>query len=122
MVHAFFDDSDSFGREGFQCLVGYVSDDSRWDAFNQDWIATLRLTRLERLHTSDYLSAEGEYAALKDTTSYQARVSVVKKFIAIIQKHILCGIAVGIEANIYLDLFKDVKKSHPHKISASIAY
>ncbi len=113
VAHAFFDDSDSFGSRGFVCLSGYVSDDPGWESFHKEWEALLRRHHLKRLHTSDFLAGHGEYEEIRETTPYQNRVGIVREFIAVIQKHIICGVSVGIDGFGFRQIFSEERKRPP---------
>jgi hypothetical protein len=113
VAHAFFDDSKSFGKKGFICLAGYVSDDSGWDSFHREWSAVMGRHRLNVLHTSDFLSAHGQYEEEWKGTSYPDRVSVVRELIQIIQKHVICGVTIGIDGSAFREVFTAEKKKPP---------
>jgi hypothetical protein len=110
MVHAFYDDGRSFAAKGFLCLCGYVSDDAGWTSFSQEWKSLLGRRAIARLHTSEFLSAGGEYQSLKETTTYDERIAIVQEFISIIQKHIIFGAAVAVDGIVFREIFSSYKK------------
>jgi hypothetical protein len=105
VAHAYFDDSNSFGKTGFICFCGYVSDDPGWESFDREWKALLKNHDLPRLHTSDFLNVGGEYKSLQDTVPYTRRVEIIQQFIAVIQNRILCGISVGLDSAAFKEIF-----------------
>jgi hypothetical protein len=113
VAHAFFDDSKSFGKRGFVCLAGYLSDDFGWDSFHRDWSAITARHNLKFLHTSNFLSARGEYEEEWKDTSYIDRVTIVQELIKVIQQHVICGISVGIDGAAFRRVFADEKKKPP---------
>src|SRR5271167_1563620 len=114
VANAFFDDGKSFGKTGFVCLCGYVSDDPGWYSFDREWVALLKRNNIGRLHTSDFLSAGGEYKNLRDTTTFPERVNTIKDFISVIQKHVLCGVAIGLDSVAFREVLAyESKKQSP---------
>jgi hypothetical protein len=110
MTHAFYDDSKSFAHRGFICLCGYLSDDSGWNTFEREWRSLLACHDIKRLHTSDFLSAGGEYRERLKNVDYETRVTVVQEFIKVIQSTILFGVAVAVDSIAFRDVFRSEKK------------
>ena len=72
------------------------------------WRTALRRNGLARLHTSDFLSGQAEFAGLG--WSYDRRVEVLQEFIDIIRRYIQCGISVGVDAQVYKEVLAGQRK------------
>ncbi|QIQ85295.1 DUF3800 domain-containing protein [Erythrobacter sp.] len=107
-MHVFTDDSDTFGKNGFICLAGFISSDYAWEKFSQRWCDKLDEHGMSVLHTSDFLAGEGEYRELSH--SYEDRLDILSEFMDIIRDEIDCGIFSAINAGEYRNTLKDAKK------------
>src|SRR5271166_1457398 len=63
---------------------------------------------LGMLHTADFLAGEGDYRQLG--LSCEARKSIIREFFSPIKKHAHTGIVVGVDADSFRNITKDVKK------------
>lgn len=111
-MHVFIDDSGSFAHEEFVCLAGFISTDTNWDAFYDEWTALLRKHRLPVLHTSDFLSGKAEYANLAHT--FDERIAIVREFAGCARRFANAAIVVAIDSAPYRAALSDaVKKPNP---------
>lgn len=107
-MHVFADDSDTFGKNGFLCLAGFIADDQGWDNLLNRWVDKLEEHGLEGIHTSDFLAGNGEYRSLG--WDWERRLSVLSEFMDIIRDEVSMGIACTVNAGEYRHLLKDSKK------------
>lgn len=113
VMQAFFDDGESFRRGNLRLLAGFVASDDAWSAFSDEWRTLLAKHELPFLHTSDFLSAQGDHRTVALTPP--ERVAVVREFIGAVRKHVHCGIGVTIDAEAFADLMARVPKAAPPK-------
>lgn len=85
-----------------------MSDDAGWDSFDREWRILLAKYGIGRLHTSDFLNGHAEYKGL----AVDRRLAI-SEFIEIIQKHVLCGISIGVDAASYRFILAGEHKKAP---------
>lgn len=107
-MHAFFDDSGDFTSSGYSYLVGWISNMDGWNAFSPEWLRLCQSKQLPWLHTSDFLTGNGDYR--KVTMTYEERQESIKQFIGVIRKHVFGGYAIGIDPAAYRRVFQDFPK------------
>ncbi len=107
-MHVFADDSDTFGKNGFLCLAGFIASDQGWDNLTNRWVSKLEEHNLDVIHTSDFLSGEGEYRDLG--LCYEERLEILSEFMDIIRDEVSFAIACAINAREYKDVLKEAKK------------
>lgn len=107
-MHVFIDDSDTFSQNGFICLAGFIASDVKWDSFYDQWAAKLSEHGLTKIHTSDFLAGEAEYADLG--WDYEQRVSVLQEFMGIVRENVECAVFSAVEVGEYRKVLKAAKK------------
>lgn len=107
-MHVFADDGDSFGKNGFLCLAGFIASDRGWDNLLNRWAAKLEEHNLEVIHTSDLLSGGGEYRELE--LSYERRLEILCEFMDIIRDEVSLTLVCAVNAGEYRDALKDARK------------
>lgn len=98
-MHVFLDDSTSFRRPGYQCFAGFMADQTAFDSLSTGWNRLLEHHGLKHLHTSDFLSAQGDHK--NEGRTYEERKLVLADFIELIRRTMQCMIIVGVEKNDY---------------------
>lgn len=107
-MHVFVDDSETFAKNGFLCLAGFMASDKAWQAFCNRWEAMLGKHKIGVMHASDFLSGQGEYRDLKLT--YEERLSVLSEFMDIIREETECGVFCIIDSGQYRSVLTQAKK------------
>lgn len=107
-MHVFVDDSDTFAKNGFICLAGFIASDKAWDVFCERWTDLLKKHGLGVMHTSDFLSGQGEYRKLE--WPYEQRLNVLREFMDVIREEIQCGVFCAINAGEYRSVLSHAKK------------
>jgi hypothetical protein len=107
-MHVFADDSDSFGKNGFLCLAGFIASDQGWDNLLNRWVDKLEQHKLEVIHTSDLLSGKGEYRDLG--LNYEQRLEILHEFMDIIREEVSTGLACAVNAGEYRHVLQASKK------------
>lgn len=107
-MHVFVDDSDTFTKNGFLCLAGFIASDAAWDAFGDRWVALLEKHSIDVMHTSDFLSGQGDYRHLNHT--YERRLEILSEFLDVIREETECGIFAAVSAGEYRKVLKTAKK------------
>jgi len=107
-----FDDS---GKESeitnrFVCLAGYVAGDLNWTDFAQLWIHSLVKHNISCIHMKDLIPIQGEYKKLG--WDVLKRNEVLTDFIDIIKDTDLIGVGVGVDANTWRTLPKELTREH----------
>jgi hypothetical protein len=59
------------------------------------------------------LSASSEYEEAWKNSSYEDRLTIVREFIQVIQRHVLYGVTVGIDAVAFREVFAEERKKPP---------
>jgi|GEM_PF-1688534 len=107
-MHVFADDSESFGKNGFLCLAGFIAPDQGWDNLLRRWVHKLEEHNLDAIHTSDFLSGNGEYRHLG--LDNHRRLEILSDFMDIIRDEVSMGLACGVNAGEYRNALKASKK------------
>ena len=97
MIQAYFDDSGSGGRDGMVCISGFTAHGDRCERLAYDWLDLLQKHRLTHLHTSDFLSGNGEYKALG--LSKDRRIEITCEFLSCLRKYAELWVGVAVESS-----------------------
>ncbi|MFZ0802203.1 MAG: DUF3800 domain-containing protein [Terriglobales bacterium] len=112
MIHCFLDDSGKESDAGnrFVTMAGYLALDRYWMIFSEVWYNLLLKHGISWVHMRDLIPLQGEYAKLGwDTTK---RDEVLADFIKAIKISELTGFGVGIDADAWREIPKQVTKKH----------
>lgn len=107
-MHVFIDDSDTFAKNGFLCLAGFIASDAAWDAFCIRWADLLQKHSIAVMHTAHFLSGQGIYRCLGH--SYERRIEILSEFLDVIREETQCGIIAAVNAGDYREVLKSAKK------------
>jgi hypothetical protein len=108
MVQAFIDDSGWDGKSPAFVLAGYVAKVEQWEAFVKEWQAVLDLPEPNSLpywRMSESFRFSDPKCPFYGWTSQQ-RDDRLKKFVPVINRHVLHGIVSVVPIEPYLRLFK----------------
>lgn len=107
-MHIFIDDSETFGKNGFLCLAGFMASDQAWEKFCIRWESLLKKYSLKVIHTSDFLSGQGEYRNLN--IDFNRRLLILNEFMDVIRDEVECGFSCSIDAGEYKSVLINEKK------------
>lgn len=107
-MHIFIDDSDTFRRNGYQCLAGLMASDTSWDRFNNRWEDLLRKYGLNVIHTAEFLSGNGLYRDFHH--DYEMRLAILQEFMDVVRDEVQCGVFCAIDAGEYRETLAHAKK------------
>ncbi|MBU1607180.1 MAG: DUF3800 domain-containing protein [Alphaproteobacteria bacterium] len=107
-MHVFIDDSDTFAKNGFLCLAGFMASDAAWDRFCIRWEELLQKHALAVMHTSHFLSGQGIYKVLGH--SFERRVGILSEFLDVIREETECGVFAAVNAGEYREVLRSAKK------------
>lgn len=103
MFYFYLDDSATMNGAVIN-LAGYAAHESVWHQFCVDWLAVIDKHRLtdRYLHTADFLAKEGPYKALN--INWEEKVSIIREFISVINKHLQLGVVVSVDTRALREL------------------
>ncbi len=107
-MHVYIDDSETLTKNNFMCLAGFIASDRMWEIFYDEWCACLAKHNLKRIHTSDWLSGNAEYADLG--YSFARRIEILQEFMEITRRNVDCGVFAALDCREFRSHFKDHKK------------
>jgi len=112
VVRCFLDDS---GKEGdssnpFVCMAGYLAEEPFWDIFQRAWAQRLLKYNISQVHMRDLIPLQGEYKELG--WDYAKRDGVLREFIGLIKGSNLVGLGVGVDANAWRKIPKEITKEY----------
>lgn len=86
MFTAYFDVAGAAHRGGVMAIAGFVSDVKKWRRFEVEWNAILSRESVSRLHTTDFISRQGEFEGWKGQSERSGRF--ISDLIVCIKKHV----------------------------------
>lgn len=104
VLYSYFDESGKWQDRDFICLCGYLSDESSWGAFVEEWSLLCRQHKLDGIHMTNFYH-EAKAKGWDDDKALQ----VIKEFASVVRNRILIGFSVALDSKYYRSLPKEAK-------------
>jgi hypothetical protein len=96
-MYAYLDESGKFHHAtGFICLCGWLSNDTGWGKFRDEWQHLQLKYRIQRIHMTEFYTE-----CLRRNWTREQADSVLTEFIDVIRNNVFCGFAVGLDGRYF---------------------
>src|SRR5260370_5065212 len=106
-LFGYFDESGKLADSDFVCIAGYLSDESRWNVFTEEWAALLTKYQIPSFHTKVLIRRQEE-AYKRWSAEHVDRV--LEEFVSVIRKNVLVGFGVGIDTKHLRSMKSDARQ------------
>ena len=107
LFHAYLDESGTHVESDAVVVAGFVSNESKWAAFSEQWSAALKEWGVSAFHMTDFESRHGEFADWKD----EERKDRLNRLLDLIVGHTFSSIGFLVRKKSFDEILSDKAKN-----------